>query len=365
MRIKQYKDMNTKQTPDKKMLWIQSLRGVAALMVLCFHLAPHWETTFPLSFLSNAMRWGFSGVDIFFTLSGFVVYKTAKRAIYQNRLLEFIKHRLLRVYLGYWTILIFFAIGSILYLQRPLPEVKKAIFSVFLLYPNIWDNWLTPAWSLSFELIFYAWIVVIILSNRLRPHVVIAYSILFLSIWNVSWIVFDRNLIYNGLQPIRYVFNAFGIEFLMGALIYELYESRGELKFRSELMFPLANALILVGFVVASTSPLFNNIEILRIGSLGLAGLGFLLLFLHFESSKRVPPRWLVAIGDASYSLYLLHTFLLDVFATARNHLSQILTPEWANLLYLVAIPISIVLFSIMWYRIVERPLLKWALQKF
>ncbi len=352
---------------NKKLLWVQSLRGVAALMVLCFHLAPHWENTFPLSFIVPAMKWGFSGVDIFFILSGFVVYKTAREAILKNDLLRFIKHRLFRIYLGYWPILIMFALGSVIILKQPLPDAKKIIFSTFLLYPNIWDNWLTPAWSLSFELIFYVSIILIILSNQVKTRITITYVILFLSAWNVGWIVLDRDLIFMGLQPIRYVFNAFGIEFLAGALIFELYDSKTKSKSQAVALPapPIALSMILIGFSIASISPLFNDIEILRVGALGVAGAGFLFLFLFFEDSKKSPPTWLVAIGNASYSLYLLHTFLLELFASGRNHFLHLFTTEWSQILSLIAIPVLIVLISIAWYQRVERPFLKWAIRKF
>ena len=65
----------------------------------------------------------------------------------------------------------------------------------------------------------------------------------------------------------------------------------------------------------------------------------------------------LVAIGDASYSLYLLHTFLLDASGRWRFHL-DIQSPRLL-LAFLIALPIVIVLLSLFWYRWVERPLLK------
>ena len=65
----------------QKLHWIQALRGFAALIVLFFHMRPHWELTPVLAIFSGVTQWGFSGVDIFFALSGFVVYRSARNAV--------------------------------------------------------------------------------------------------------------------------------------------------------------------------------------------------------------------------------------------------------------------------------------------
>ena len=64
-----------------KLNWIQALRGFAALMVLFFHMRPHWKLTPTLAAFSGITQWGFAGVDIFFALSGFVVYRSARHAV--------------------------------------------------------------------------------------------------------------------------------------------------------------------------------------------------------------------------------------------------------------------------------------------
>jgi exopolysaccharide production protein ExoZ len=56
--------------------WIQVLRGVAALMVVFFHLGEYWALVPELHITKVVTHWGFAGVDIFFVLSGFVVYQS-------------------------------------------------------------------------------------------------------------------------------------------------------------------------------------------------------------------------------------------------------------------------------------------------
>ncbi len=53
---------------------LQSLRGTAALLVVMCH-ATYWsKKLFEYKFLSGAFKFGLAGVDIFFVLSGFIIY---------------------------------------------------------------------------------------------------------------------------------------------------------------------------------------------------------------------------------------------------------------------------------------------------
>ena len=163
-----------------KLEWIQSLRAVAALMVLFFHIGPHLAAAPLLAPLQGLTQWGFSGVDIFFVLSGFVVYRTAKSSMQAYDTATFVRHRLLRVYSGYWPALIAFAFVSVVLLRVPLPPLEKILLSSVLAYHDLFDNWLGAAWSLTYELSFYGWIVVLVLLNRNKPYIPIFIAILFL-----------------------------------------------------------------------------------------------------------------------------------------------------------------------------------------
>ncbi|MBH1963847.1 MAG: acyltransferase [Comamonadaceae bacterium] len=121
-------------------------------MILFFHMLPHWDLVPILALTNTVTRWGFSGVDIFFALSGFVVYRSARRSIPARRVRQFVKKRLLRIYLGYWPVLLLIALTTVFVYHSSLPDLKKMVFSTLLLYPNIWDNWLPPAWSLTMEI---------------------------------------------------------------------------------------------------------------------------------------------------------------------------------------------------------------------
>jgi exopolysaccharide production protein ExoZ len=91
--------------PTKEVLSIQYLRAVAALSVLAFHIIVRFDGALPI---------GASGVDIFFVVSGFVMWATtADRRITPA---EFMLRRIIRIVPNYW---IATAATALLILVRP------------------------------------------------------------------------------------------------------------------------------------------------------------------------------------------------------------------------------------------------------
>lgn len=344
---------------SNNLLWIQSLRGIAALMVLFFHMRPHWELSPSLSIFTETMKFGFSGVDIFFALSGFVVYRSAQRTIADQGFWPFLKKRLLRIYLGYWPVLILVAVMTVCVFQTNLPSLKKMIFSALLLYPNLWDNWLPPAWSLTMELYFYLWIGLLALFPSRHQLKAIISTMLLLAIWNLGWLVVDRSAVFSGQQPLRTVFTGLGIEFLAGSVVAHAYSQRAKLFERPYLTIPICLALMTAGVAIGMTSAYFDRVEIMRVATFGVMGVAALILALTLEQTHLSPPSWLVSVGDASYSLYLLHTIFLDLSGKIRG-LFQ-LSSSSVLLVFMLTLPIVIVMISILWYRWVEKPIMKAA----
>ncbi|WP_313146644.1 acyltransferase family protein [Diaphorobacter nitroreducens] len=345
-------------TPVKTDLhWIQALRGIAALMVLFFHMHPHWDLVPLLSYTSALTRWGFSGVDIFFALSGFVVYRSAQRSIPVRGIWPFVKKRLLRIYLGYWPVLLLIALTTVFVYQGSLPPLRKMVFSTLLLYPNIWDNWLPPAWSLTMEIYFYMWIALIALLPQRHQIKAIVGLMVLIGAWGVGWLIADKPGVFSGQQPLRYWLTGLGLEFLAGALMAHVYERKGAMFQSVGVTVPVSILLMAAGVGIGMTSPYFDRVEIMRAASFGVMGISALVVGLTLERTRHKPPAWLVVVGNASYSLYLLHTFLLDASGKIRGYLG--LTSHTALLCFMLALPVMIVLLSLLWYRWVEKPIMK------
>lgn len=340
--------------------WVQALRGVAALMVLFFHMKPHWDLVPVLSWTGAVTRWGFSGVDIFFALSGFVVYRSALRTIPARGIRPFIRKRLLRIYLGYWPVLLLMAAMTVLVYHESLPALRKMAFSTLLLYPNIWDNWLPPAWSLTMEIYFYLWIALIALLPQRHQVKAIACVMLLLAAWGLGWLAIDRPGVFDGRQPLRYGLTGLGIEFLAGALLAHAFDRKARFFRMPALTVPSCLVLAAAGVALGMQSPYFDRVEVMRVASFGVMGISALVLALTLEQTSLAPPRWLVAVGDASYSLYLLHTILLDFSGRVRMGLG--IAEHGLLLPFLLLLPVSIVLVSLLWFRWIEKPIMKAAL---
>ena len=173
--------------PKKTYPWIQVLRAVAALMVLFFHLQPHWDLVPLLSRFGEWTRWGFSGVDVFFVLSGFGVYRSGRAAQGNLRVPAFLWKRFSRIYFGYWPVFIVVTVIVRAASMKELLPADEMVGSFFLLYPNIWKNWIPTAWSLTFELMFYTWITAFVFFARNAVKAIVV-AILLLVVWNdLTW----------------------------------------------------------------------------------------------------------------------------------------------------------------------------------
>jgi peptidoglycan/LPS O-acetylase OafA/YrhL len=159
---------------------LDGLRGIAILLVMFFHLAQMKPASSVDSIFYKLTAYGWSGVDLFFVLSGFLItgiLVDAKGT--ENYFRNFYARRALRIlplYYGFFAALL---------LLSPLVGGQKAAEGVRVLYENQWwiwthtVNWLTALtgefqplsvggwWSLSIEEQFYLlWAVVIMLTPQ-------------------------------------------------------------------------------------------------------------------------------------------------------------------------------------------------------
>ena len=156
----------------KKLAVINGLRGYAILGVIYFHLIGAFfnlpgfvtekvagVTIFPLSFLGH----GWLGVDLFFILSGFVLYlpyaSGSRKLITQNDLLSFYKNRAVRLLPLYFIVVLI----SIIFIVK-WANVQDAVFwrQIFLMFTftfNFTKDTFIPQsnyvlWSLGIEILF-------------------------------------------------------------------------------------------------------------------------------------------------------------------------------------------------------------------
>lgn len=325
---------------------LQASRALAALAVAAFHLSIMMgEARYGgQAVFGDFTARGYLGVDFFFVLSGFIILFAHQRDIGQPAAAgAYLWRRFVRLFPIYWLYVGIFALlvgvaglGTAAKLPTTWQEVLTAVTLVrfsseVLPFP--------VAWSLHHELLFYALFAILILNVRagwaafaLLALVCLAFSFLR---WNT------------GSPALQTYTAAYNLYFLLGMGACVLYRRPGP-----------AGVYLLLGVAICAVAG-WLLVNEMRHAQLLLAG-GFALVVAgvaKLEQAGRLSaPLWLVFIGDASYTLYLLHEsvsgLLLKVSMRLRLH--QVLGPE---LLY-GAVIVGTVALCCLAYVLLERPLL-------
>ncbi len=309
---------------------VQYLRAVAAISVLCFHASE----TYGLGF-----KVGAAGVDIFFVISGFIMWITTDGKPIGPR--KFMFRRLARIVPLYWiaTTVTFAAI-----MLRPQfffdtdSSLGNLIGSLFFV-PVIKDDALHPVveqgWTLSYEMFFYLIFSVSLLLPELRRF---SFLMAALVIAVLAHYLLPFGYVSVFTQPVI-------LEFATGIVIGRLWNQG----FR--LPFGVAIGLVFAGILLLAIDPLPHFDRAVRWGvpaTLLLSGAVFA------ERQRGVPKLALLHfLGDASYSIYVWHV-LTGIMVTAL--LLRVGIPHAAQ-------PVLIVLgslaFAIICYLFIERPILR------
>ena len=146
---------------------LQVIRGIAAILVFLYHGTGIIKENFGYHLAQGIFAFGYSGVDIFFVLSGFIIFYTSENNNSNNLYIgpkEFLLKRFLRIYPIYWVAVGFTLtlciIGDVFFHtvssstmgfieKGGVPLILKSIF----LLPN--GVILGVAWTLIFEVMFY------------------------------------------------------------------------------------------------------------------------------------------------------------------------------------------------------------------
>jgi peptidoglycan/LPS O-acetylase OafA/YrhL len=252
---------------------------------------------------------GNAGVDLFFVLSGYLIYGSliARDQAY----LPFLRRRIARIYPAF---LVIFVIYLALSWLRPaeskipagtLPALTYILQNVLLL-PGIFkiEPMITVAWSLSYEMLYYLVLPLVITACRLRETS---------RAWRVSFfIVLTVVLLLACLRtagPIRLAM------FMAGILLYEAIRSNARPPGAGLVAVLVVCALI---FTAAPFAGAFGFVAKL----LGLFFAFFFLCQVCFTQPQSrlarafsfTPLRWL---GNMSYSYYLLHGLALKAVVMA------------------------------------------------
>lgn len=321
---------------------LQGLRYLAALAVLFHHGYRHFEAMGGGQPWLAAFDLGFCGADVFFVISGVIMFHTTRTQGGLGAGKTFLVRRLARLFTGYWPVLAF-----ALWVQ-PAARARddwNVWGSLFLLEPDHSRQFIFQAWSLVYELYFYGlWtLVVALVPPKVRAWVALA-AVGVLAASN-AWLLPEGGPFWAS----KYL-----LEFGAGALL-AAFAPRARWPGLVAAALVVAGGLGLWWGAVGST---FNGV--VRVVTFGVFATGAVgAVFLVDLAGRRLAPRALATLGDASYALYLWH--VLAFLAFSRSGLeARLMGWPWTGLLVVAT---GATLWSLAWYRFVERPLLRVVLK--
>jgi peptidoglycan/LPS O-acetylase OafA/YrhL len=327
----------------KNFVSIQVLRGVAALLVVLLHLAgremlcknvPH--VLYPFS--SELI--GFFAVDTFFIISGFVMC-TAHYNDFKipGRIKLFIQKRFIRLFPFYWLTCI-----PLLFIKH-LP-INSKLFGALALVPHYANRINTVAWTLAYELMFLMLFACCLkFSRKALPYLMGA--------WLVC-IILGNILPLPEMKDLGY-FNTFispyNIDFLLGIALSMLVHKTKLLPYPPFIA--IGVALLLADIPLKQNGIWINGPfdHVIAI-SIPSALLAYGMIALEQQKDVRFPTP-LVALGDASYSVYLVHYVIIDAFATTWQQIGS----SYAIIPWSLATACVIPFVCVGVYFFVEKPL--------
>jgi peptidoglycan/LPS O-acetylase OafA/YrhL len=291
---------------------IQALRGISILFIVLVHLIAmdikfgRGDRIFP-----DFLFIGTFGVDLFFVISGFVLV-AARREGFQRpfSVLHFFYNRLSRIYPLYWF---YCAMILAVFLVLPewipaLRENRTSIVASLLLLPQNVFPFLPVAWALVHVIYFYCVFTIFMLtSEKQMTNLLILWAFLVM-IGNLSY----KYGLFSQPTPImKLITSPLTMEFIAGCVIAKLIKG-GMKSFGGTVMIVGAALLITGNGLYYAADPGKSPRDWLRVAILGIPSILMVYGAVTMElSSKRLFPRWIRFIGDASYSIFLSHTIVL------------------------------------------------------
>ena len=287
----------------KKSIELQALRGIAVALVILFHLG------------FAQFRNGWIGVDIFFVLSGFLMWKLYRQSILNGNALEFYRRRLKRLLPALSALLIF---SNFIFFFRFLPYERQLLVNeilaanVFVSNFHYWmgdqyfsDGSLRPLlnlWSIAVEIQFYLLfplVVLFIKQSKFRFLLLLVAS--FLSFLILSQVSTQTNFF---LLPGRLW------EFLLGMLVASTVQSKP--KYQPNFNFFLFLSLV---FLALTLSASLDSLQTVTFQVVTVSLFSILILAAWSDGNGNILSVYLSKLGDYSYSLYLIHFPLIVLIA--------------------------------------------------
>lgn len=320
---------------------IDVLRGCACLSVLLYHYTYGFDNG--LNQITEErlyFRFGYLGVDLFFTISGYAIYKSISNI---EEAWLFIYKRVLRIYPTYW-IAIMCTISMTYLFPVPFLPNRYSLNSICVnlsMLQSMYgvDNIDGVYWTLFVEIKFYM-LIVVLLILRLKKYIeYICIMWIIICAIDLDFDYYKKDIINN------YLIISNAPNFILGILYYKINEKKS----RDEQLV----------YLLIFTTIIFETYKVYKNGNLFaeyifivISNLIFLLIALN---TLKLPKLEIIRkIGIASYPLYLVHQ---NIGYIIMYHIQNRLIHN--QILCIVAATIISLSISFIIYIKIEKPIMK------
>ncbi|MEM8798471.1 MAG: acyltransferase [Pseudomonadota bacterium] len=273
---------------DGRLLELDVFRGIAALVVVIYHYTQRYHELFRHPELPPfRLTLGYLGVELFFMISGFVIFMTVLRCKVPA---DFVVSRFSRIFPPFWFAVILTA--TVLAIA-PLPGLEVTITQVFLNFTLMHKPFVPHVdgvyWTLTVELCFYALVCLAFACGALDK--------IRLFCW--VWLIAGAITVATGLAE---------VDVWVGRIIGYLVLTYGQL-FVAGIAFYIVRrdgwSFGPLSLIIGSYAVNFLRYDLVEMAFITV----FYAAFIGFVSGwlKWIALRPLVFLGTISYSLYLTH----------------------------------------------------------
>ncbi len=323
----------------KRFQELDALRGIAAVLVVFFHF------TVGKNGYDRYFKIGITGVDLFFIISGFVIFMSLQHI---NNSIDFVINRVSRLYPTYWASVSFtFFLFTVYAIYKHTFSYKDIIIymgnlTMFQYYLNIPDLD-GPYWTMIIEMVFYISIL-LLFQFKLLKYLNIIYVITCVTtviltrfFWTSEWV----RLLLKWIPLLQFL-----PLFFAGTIFYNLYTDSGNTKKNYILiLFCMICQLLLFPYVGRSS-------VILSQYAYSIILTVYFLLFVLFVNRKLgfIVNRTTLFFGKISFALYLIHQYISLGFIIPSFH-NQMHINFWVTCC-LIDLPIIVAIATLITYKI-------------
>lgn len=327
---------------------IQVFRAIAAILIVLFHLREIMGKYFQSPLYSEIWSFGKCGVQFFFVLSGFILLYTHEKEFLQTKKISrYLLKRFIIIYPIYWIVTL--ALTPFWLLIPSFGEQYhksiSSLFSSLLLIPQEHAPHLGVAWALTHEMFFYLIFCLFFITNKFFLACLFYCLIILVNsfypladYWQVNFLLSINNLLF-----------CFGL--LIAAQRLRLRSIKGEYLFCMGCLGVIAGSFMTMKTLFSEEAFVlwFGTCSALIIMASATQGIEA-----WFENRAT-----LKTIGNASYSIYLVHYPFLSLSSKILTTLD--LQNSFPNIVLWLFLLISSIAVGMIFYFCIEKPIISFG----